>query len=489
MIHRTLLLSVILAALLPFASLFAQAGTAEMPQDSLLAQAGAALSDARDKGLDLLSPRHFEKAQASFDEARSLIKKKSQVELVAIRLRETLDELTAARQQASSSRQRFAPVLDARSAALGAGADTLSTSLWHKAEDRFRSAVRDFEKSTGAGGPKTADLAGAYRAARLDALRTQILKNAQGKLNQLDHMRGENEVPTLILRAQQSMSRAEADVARDDVSEARLDAALAERQATHAISMLDYITKVRKAKQPWEAALLPYDDMLDSLTTYLGGGIDYARGIGVYRLPYLVSLIKGRQDSLLNLTQHQQQQITSLQSALSDAQTKVTDANNRIAELQSRLGAAPSAANESAGAERIARAQSVFHPGEAFVLQGQNGSVIIRIAGTLFASGATKLTKSSQRIVDRVADAVALFPGASIRVDGYTDSVGTAEKNQSISSDRAQSVGTYLAAKLKIPAEQITAQGMGSANPIDSNETADGRARNRRVEVVLTFSK
>jgi OOP family OmpA-OmpF porin len=489
MIIRTLLLALILAVTSALTPALAQTGAASASQDSLLSQAGTALSDARDHALDLLSPRHFEKAQASYDEARSLIRKKSQEELVQIRLREALDEVAAAKQQASAARQKFSPVLDARTAALAAGADSLSKNLWRKADDRFRSAVRDYEKSPNAGGVKTDELAGAYRAAKLDALRTQILKNAQDKLDQLEHARGEKEVPTLILRAQQAMSRAEADVARDDVPAARTDAAQVVKQATHALSLLDYISKVRKAKQPWEAALLPYDDVLDSLAGYLGGSIDYARGIGVYSLPQLISLIKSRQDSLLNLTQHQEQQVNTLQSSLSDAQTRLTDAASRIAELQSRLGSITSPAGEAAGTERIARAQSVFHPGEAFVLQGQNGSVIIRIAGTLFSSGATKLTRTSQKIVDRVVDAVALFPHASIRVEGYTDSVGTAEKNQTISTERAQSVGEYLADKLKIPADQITVQGMGSSNPIDSNETAEGRARNRRVEVILTFPK
>jgi outer membrane protein OmpA-like peptidoglycan-associated protein len=99
------------------------------------------------------------------------------------------------------------------------------------------------------------------------------------------------------------------------------------------------------------------------------------------------------------------------------------------------------------------------------------------------------LDKARQRIIDRAADAITLFPGAAIRVEGHTDSVGTAEKNQTISTDRATSVAEYLAAKLKISSDKIVSQGFGNTKPIAPNATPEGRARNRRVDIVLTFAK
>jgi outer membrane protein OmpA-like peptidoglycan-associated protein len=74
-------------------------------------------------------------------------------------------------------------------------------------------------------------------------------------------------------------------------------------------------------------------------------------------------------------------------------------------------------------------------------------------------------------------------------VEGHTDSVGTAEKNLSFSTERAQSVAAYLAAKLKVPASQIPAQGYGSTHSVASNATVEGRAKNRRIDIVLTFAK
>ena len=462
--------------------------TSTLSVDSLVAQTAAALNDAHVKGIDLLSPRHVEKAQAAYDEARSLVAKKSQEDLARIRLKLAQDELENATQTAASARQRMGDVLDARSAALAAGADTISQNLWKKADEHFRDAVRKAEESPNAQ-IKTGDLVGAYRAARLDALRNGILKGAREKLAELDRKHADKDAPILVLHAQQAMSRAEADVAQENLDAARIDAQRAEREATHALSLLDYVEKVRKTKQPWENALVPYDGVMDSLAAYLGGSLDYSHGIGAYALPQLLGLIRARQDSLLALTAHQQQTIKSDQSSLAEAQTELADANSRIAELQGRLGVASNQTQGAAAAELIARAQSVFHPGEASVLQGENGSTIIRLSGSLFPAGATKLDKARQRIIDRAAEAIALFPGSTIRVEGHTDSVGTAEKNQTISTDRAQSVADYLAAKLKMPADKIVAQGLGFTKPIASNANAEGRARNRRIDIVLSASK
>jgi outer membrane protein OmpA-like peptidoglycan-associated protein len=246
---------------------------------------------------------------------------------------------------------------------------------------------------------------------------------------------------------------------------------------------------VQKNKQPWEAAILPYDLVLDSIASYLGGSLDYSRGVGVYSLPQIISLIKARQDSLTTLANKQQEMQKSYEASVADAQTRLADANNRIAELQNRIGMVPTAAQGAAATEQIARAQSAFQPGEAFVLQGSSGIVIIRLAGTLFGPGATKIDKARQKILDRAADAIGLFPGASIRVEGHTDSIGTAEKNQSVSAERAESVAGYLAVKLKVPAESIPAQGYGLTRPVATNSTTEGRAKNRRVDIILTLPK
>jgi len=136
-------------------------------------------------------------------------------------------------------------------------------------------------------------------------------------------------------------------------------------------------------------------------------------------------------------------------------------------------------------ADRIARAQALFTANEATVSQDRDGNAVIRLLGLRFPPGATTLDKTHSRLLDKVAEALGLFPAATARVEGHTDSEGGEDLNQRISEARAKAVAGYLVNKLKLSPEKLPAAGYGESRPIADNDTAEGRARNRRIEVVL----
>ena len=75
-------------------------------------------------------------------------------------------------------------------------------------------------------------------------------------------------------------------------------------------------------------------------------------------------------------------------------------------------------------------------------------------------------------------------PAANVEIAGHTDAEGDAAANQALSEKRAQAVVDYLV-KAGLPAERFTAVGYGSAQPVASNDTGDGRAQNRRIEFLV----
>ncbi|HTO88742.1 MAG TPA: OmpA family protein [Thermoanaerobaculia bacterium] len=77
------------------------------------------------------------------------------------------------------------------------------------------------------------------------------------------------------------------------------------------------------------------------------------------------------------------------------------------------------------------------------------------------------------------------YPGSTIEVDGYTDSTGSDKYNMGLSERRAAAVKEYLLANGVTSKDKITSRGFGKANPIASNDTADGRFQNRRVEILI----
>jgi len=108
----------------------------------------------------------------------------------------------------------------------------------------------------------------------------------------------------------------------------------------------------------------------------------------------------------------------------------------------------------------------------------------IVLRGVNFDFDRAEIRPDAAVILDEAASILNDNPGRSVRVEGHTDSVGTDEYNQDLSERRANSVRDYLVGK-GVDASRLTTAGSGESNPIASNDTSDGRALNRRVELNL----
>lgn len=121
----------------------------------------------------------------------------------------------------------------------------------------------------------------------------------------------------------------------------------------------------------------------------------------------------------------------------------------------------------------------------ASVKQEPRGMVITLSGSVLFASAKSDLLPDAQVKLSDVAKAlVEQNPDAKMVVEGHTDSQGSSSFNQDLSQRRAESVRTYLVSR-GIAADRVTAQGFGSTRAIADNGSAEGRANNRRVEIVV----
>lgn len=111
-------------------------------------------------------------------------------------------------------------------------------------------------------------------------------------------------------------------------------------------------------------------------------------------------------------------------------------------------------------------------------------------ATVFFASGSKDIpAKDQTALMDLAHDAVTLI-GYLIEVKGYADSSGNAAMNQKLSMDRAQAVVAFLIQNCNVPVRRIVAPGaMGEATPVASNETPQGRSKNRRVEVKVLVNR
>ncbi|HYP78036.1 MAG TPA: OmpA family protein [Polyangiaceae bacterium] len=237
-------------------------------------------------------------------------------------------------------------------------------------------------------------------------------------------------VPDSVLSAKQSLDKAEAVHDKDPQSDAeRSYAYVAQRRAELALALGENA----KAKQQADAASAHYVELQDKL-----------RASAVAQL--------GAERS----------QVNQLGSQLAQTQAGLEAANARAARAMESLN-------------KIAQ-----------VKEESRGMVITLSGQVLFVTGKSELLPAARDQLDQVA--AALKDQGEMKpmvVEGYTDSVGSDTTNQKLSKDRAEAVRAYLVSK-GVPADKITSVGKGEANPVASNDTPEGRANNRRVEIVVS---
>ncbi len=119
-----------------------------------------------------------------------------------------------------------------------------------------------------------------------------------------------------------------------------------------------------------------------------------------------------------------------------------------------------------------------------FINGGFKGDGRVRFNNLNFATGSAKLDAHSMKEIDNLAAILKAYPNVKISIDGYTDNTGDAAKNLELSKQRAGAVMGRLIAQ-GIAANRIKSAGHGSANPVGDNNTAAGRAQNRRIEVTI----
>ena len=104
--------------------------------------------------------------------------------------------------------------------------------------------------------------------------------------------------------------------------------------------------------------------------------------------------------------------------------------------------------------------------------------------GILFDSGSDKIKAESYKTLADIGQLLTDNPDLRLSIDGHTDADGTADSNMKLSQNRSISVKTYLVGNYKVDDKRLETKGWGQTKPIDANNTTEGKANNRRVELV-----
>jgi outer membrane protein OmpA-like peptidoglycan-associated protein len=181
-----------------------------------------------------------------------------------------------------------------------------------------------------------------------------------------------------------------------------------------------------------------------------------------------------------------------LEQEKSDNEIRIADMEEEMRALDERLGGAT--AERAALIQRLEaqarvkqqfeQVEKMFTSDEARVFR-QGNNIILRLVGLSFDSGASQIKPENFDLLGKVEKAIDVFPRSELIIEGHTDSFGGDDLNQKLSQERAESVQQYMINAMRIPTYRLIATGYGETRPVASNETEAGRARNRRIDIVI----
>lgn len=175
--------------------------------------------------------------------------------------------------------------------------------------------------------------------------------------------------------------------------------------------------------------------------------------------------------------------------ALEEVQAARLDSEISAAQAEQALRLAEAQALEAQLSRREAELAAAAADSLRMQLQGMTArsearGQVMTISGEAFASGQSALRAEARDNLQKVIDLINANPGAPVLIEGHTDSQGSANLNQVLSQRRAEAVRDALIQK-GVDGSRLRAVGLGKDRPVADNGTAEGRARNRRVEVVV----
>ena len=449
----------------------------------LFKDANTSMEAAREAQAQVLAPENFGEAMKYYQKAEDELQQGKDLDDIRKNLRASIVYFKKAIDATKLAEVTFPNSMKARKDAQYTESAKFSSKLWTEAEKKFNEAASTLEKGdVNDARKKAGEAERLYRQAELDAIKANYLDETRELLKQADQLKVKDHAPKTLLNAQQLVAQAEKELNenRYDTDVARSLAQQANYQAKHAIYLANTIKQMKDKDQSWEDLMLASEKPLQQIAEKTDLVASFDTGPGK-TTDEIIAYVTTRQNSVAGLSQD-----LNLYKQESDLQKA------RITEMEQQLGSqakeksalAQQIANQGKTREQFANVERSFHSEEAKVLREGN-DIIIRLVGLTFPSAKATIEQQSFGLLTKVRDAINSFPESTISVLGNTDSHGGDEQNLQLSKDRAEAVKQYLLVNTNLNASRIEVIGYGESKPIASNETAAGRAANRRVEVVI----
>jgi len=441
------------------------------------------MSDAQALQVNILSPNVFREALKNYENAKTDIDKRRDVKTISKNLTKAEELLALSIKNSKEAKKQLPQIITAREDALAAGAPDYALSEFTQAEQYFNDAMTRIEENDINGALKKGkEGEDKYREAELIAIKGSIIGSVHELLLKAKEIKADKFAPQTYGKAQLLIQESEKilNTNRNAQATAREKAEQAEYEAQHAIYLSQLIQDTRKEDANWENLFLNSEKELAGVASLLNVELKFDKGLdnAIQSLKYAVTATLDDKNGLARNLEQTNEELKK-QRAENRALASELDATK-----QQEAGLKEKLEEKRIQEEKIKRVESLFSVDEAIVLrEGEN--LVIRLAGLNFASGRSIIEAKYFSILTKVQRAIREFPNSPVIIEGHTDSKGNSSANMSLSNARANAVKSYLQANMGLPESQIQSIGYGSEKPIASNDTEEGRTKNRRIDVVL----
>jgi len=447
-------------------------------KDADIAKAAAEAANA-----ELLAPRSFGRGMKEYRDAETALSRGRNIELVRTNAADAARYFDTATEAARLAATALAQVMKSRQDAANARSPELAPELWQSAQRKFGDAVRLLERGDLKGSRRRdVEATSLYRDAELVAIKAQYLSETRRLLADADRARVGRYAPITLGKAKQLLADAERELNenRYDTDLPRSLARQANYEAKHAIYLSEIARRVRDRDLTTEELVLAWEQPMTAIAAAADVVPDMDDGPADLANE-LVDYIESKRVDLQRLNQNAAEdsvRLADLEEELRALDQRLGGATAERAALVQRLAA------QDRVREQFAQVEKMFTSNEARVFR-QGNTIILRLVGLTFDSGASQIRSNNFNLLEKVEKAIDVFPRSELTIEGHTDSHGGDEFNQKLSQERANSVQQYMINAMRIPSYRLIAVGYGETRPVASNETAPGRERNRRIDVII----
>ncbi len=453
----------------------------------------AKLADEVDNELNILSPKYYEKATDLYAQAMSLAKADNNK--ASAKAEEGLKALAQAKKTEALNKDVLEEVLAVRAKAVKSKASISSPDAFEDAEEQLLELTSliengDVEKAK----ENRAKAMKAYADIELASIKVNIVDAAKKAIEQAKDNDIDDYAPRTMKLAEEDYQLAlnTLDADRRETTKANEHAQRSIWNVERAIGISEVIKNFEQSDFEEEDKVLWYQEQVARIVSPIQSKVGFND-----QNKQVVKTLTGKVQNLVDEKDSVTVAMTAAQARelkiAKEKELALAEAKAREAKIAKEKELALAEAQQKVDADNQRKAevaakfngiQSMFTQNEADVYR-QVDNVLIRAHGFSFKSGNSEIDAANFGLLNKIIKAIGEFPDAQLVISGHTDNSGSDAINLRLSKERGKKVADFLIEVGHIDAGRIESNGYGKAKPVARNDTKEGRAANRRVEILI----